>query len=120
MPLFLIAAWRFVKPILTNPYVLAAIAIALALWYAHHRGYESGKAACEAAHAAAVQHETKRIQIGDNKAVATSNARTANDKKADANNGEKVRYVYIHAHEMPQAATPCIAPDVADSLRAIH
>lgn len=120
MSLPLLVAWAWIKPILTNKWVLLGIAAALVLWNTYHRGYDAGSLACEQRHAAAVQHETKRIQQGDAATITKSTARTADDTKHNEANHEIVRYVYLHAHEMPEAAVACITPDVTDRLRAIH
>lgn len=120
MPIILEGAWAFIKPIVTNKYFLMALAAAAVLWYSHHLGYVSGKAECEASHQHAVVKETTRIKKGDAKATAKSNARTADDKQKDKDNGKHVQYIYLHAPSMPRAAAQCITPDVADSLRDIH
>jgi|GEM_PF-3458101 hypothetical protein len=101
-------------------YIALAILAVLALWLTYGRGYDAGKTACEARHAAAAKTEIQRQQTAAVGVVARTDARTNQNATADVKAKEIVTDVTQKAKAQPDSAAVCISADVADRLRGIE
>jgi hypothetical protein len=116
---FLGGLWAFLsKP--PGSWLLAGTVALCALWYAHHRGYEDGKAACGAKHKAAVQAEIKRQDDLTEVVITRANQTAITDAALDAANKERVIYVKQAAAAEPSGSALCVPTSVADRLRGLE
>jgi methylthioribose-1-phosphate isomerase len=110
-----------VKKIFGAPgiYIVAALAVALAVWGSGELGYRRGSAICEAGHKVAAAIEMQRQERAGAVAVAASEATTTSDAAKDKSNQEAIRYVVKTVYARPDAGVECVPAVVADRLRSL-
>lgn len=130
MPLFLLPFLSAAKSIFSSvmtffsrppgSWIGAALIVAWIVWYAHHHGYDAGRADCETAHTAAVSNEVIRQVKITGQVVERSSARTAQDRQTDESNRKAVAHVKAKVHVLPNSSAVVVPPDIADGLRQLR
>ena len=111
------AASFFAAP--PGSYIGAALLVLLALWGVHHHGYDSGRTACEQAHAARTEQAVLAEHAAGEGAVARSAVRAQHDSQTDNKAMEVIRYVASEAKSRPDSGDECVPAPLADRLRDI-
>lgn len=101
-------------------YIAAAIAACLGLWWFGQHEFNSGKRACEKAHAEASAQELARQKAVFIDADKRSTQRTDESEKVNTQNRTIIRVIREQVAAMPDRDDVCISPDTADSLRSLH
>lgn len=101
-------------------YVVLALAAALALWLAYHRGYSAGQCACQAAQKVAAEAAQARRITANTGITAAADRRTADAEQIVYKNQEVIRYVTREAAMLPDGGATCLSADLADRVRDIR